>query len=96
MRRWEERLESSAPRPADVPKVVAGEGSCFQNHRHPLHSQAVAKGGAPIGSGAVASLGVQLQARFRGGGQFGQRPGLSHLLRLVGLVRPQDDGHLWN
>jgi hypothetical protein len=96
VRRLEERLESPAPRPAEVQKVVAGEVNCIRNHRDHLHYQAVAKAGAPIGSGAVESLGVQLQERFRGGGQFWRRPGISHLLYLATLVRNQDDCHLWN
>jgi len=96
IRRLEELLESSAPRPAEVQKVVEGEVNYFRNHRDHLHYQAVAKAGAPIGSGAVESLGVQLQERFRGCGQFWRRPGISHLLRLVTLVRNQDDCHLWN
>ena len=96
IRRLEELLESSAPRPAEVQKVVNGEVHSFRPHRDHLHYQAVAKAGAPIGSGAVESLGVQLQERFRGCGQFWRRPGISHLLRLVTLVRNQDDCHLWN
>jgi hypothetical protein len=96
VRRLEQLLESSAQRPAEVQKVVKGEVNYFRSHRDHLHYQAVAKAGAPIGSGAVESLGVQLQERFRGCGQFWQRPGISHLLRLVVLVRNQDDCHLWN
>jgi hypothetical protein len=75
---------------------VGGEVNCFQNHRDHLHYQAVAKAGAPIGSGAVESLGSQLQNRLRGCGRFWERPGITHLLRLIVLTRNQDDCHLWN
>ena len=48
------------------------------------------------GSGAVESLGTQLQQRLRGCGQFGQRPGLTHLLRRSVLVKNRDEAILWN
>jgi hypothetical protein len=96
LRRLEQLLESPAQRPAEVQKVVGGEVNCFQNHRDHLHYQAVAKAGAPIGSGAVESLGSQLQNRLRGCGRFWERPGITHLLRLIVLTRNQDDCHLWN
>ena len=48
------------------------------------------------GSGAVESLGTQLQQRLRGGGRFGQRPGLTHLLRRSVLVKNRDEAILWN
>jgi hypothetical protein len=54
------------------------------------------KAGAPLGSGAVESLGKQLQRRLRGCGQFWSRPGLTHLLRLSVLVKNRDDPLLWN
>ena len=96
VRRLEQLLEKPAPRPAEAQKVVQGEVNYFQNHRDHLHYQAVAKAGAPIGSGAVESLGSQLQDRLRGCGRFWERPGITHLLRLMVLVRNQDDCHLWN
>ena len=76
--------------------VVAREVAYFQSHREHLHYQAVAKAGAPIGSGAVESLCGQLQARFKGRGQFWDRPGLTHLLAVNVLFKNQDDLHLWN
>src|SRR5664279_3774162 len=96
VRRLEQLLESPAQRPAEVQKVVAGEVNYFKNHRDHLHYQAVAKAGAPIGSGAVESLGSQLQDRLRGCGRFWGRPGITHLLRFMVLLRNQDDCHLWN
>ena len=96
VRRLEQLLESPAQRPAEVQKVVEGEVNYFENHRDHLHYQAVAKAGAPIGSGAVESLGSQLQDRLRGCGRFWERPGITHLLHLMVLVRNQDDCHLWN
>jgi len=54
------------------------------------------RAGAPIGSGAIESLGAQLPRRLRCSGQFWQRPGLANLLGLADLVRNQDDHYLWN
>ena len=54
------------------------------------------KAGAPMGSGAVESLGKQLQTRLRGCGQFWIRDGLTSLLRLTVLVNNDDYSHLWN
>jgi hypothetical protein len=96
VKRLEQLLESPTQRAAEVQKVVEGEVNYFENHRDHLHYQAVAKAGAPIGSGAVESLGSQLQDRLRGCGRFWERPGITHLLRLIVLVRNQDDCNLWN
>ena len=49
-----------------------------------------------MGSGAVESLGKQLQGRLRGFGQFWTRDGLTSLLRLTVLVKNNDYSHLWN
>jgi len=68
----------------------------FTTHREHLHYAAVAKAGAPIGSGAVESLCGQLQGRLRGRGQFWERGGLTRLLRLSVLFRNEDAHHLWN
>lgn len=96
LRRLEQLLPAPADRSASVQEIVEREVSYFQNPREHLHYEAVAKAGAPIGSGAVESLGLQLQQRFRSCGQFWKRPGLPHLLRLSVLCRNQDDHLLWN
>ena len=74
VRRLEELLESQAQRPAAQQEVIAREVSYFQDHRDHLHYQTMEEDGAPRGSGAVESLGKQLQQRFRGPGQFWRRP----------------------
>ena len=96
VRRLEELLAGAAERPASAQTVVEREVKYFQNHREHLHYKAVAKAGAPIGSGAVESLCGQLQGRLRGRGQFWERPGLTHLLQLTVLFKNHDDLHLWN
>ena len=47
------------------------------------------------GSGAVESLGKQLQRRLRGCGQIWSSPGFTHLLRLCVLIKNKDDSLLW-
>jgi hypothetical protein len=94
--RLEQLLEAKAKRTAAEQTVVEREVNYFATHREHLHYQAVAQTGAPIGSGAVESLCGQLQGRLRGRGQFWERPGLTHLLRLTVLFRNHDDQHLWN
>ena len=76
--------------------VIAREVAYFQSHREHLHYERVAEAGAPIGSGAVESLCGQLQARFKGRGQFWERVGLRHLLAVNTLFKNRDDSHLWN
>lgn len=76
--------------------LIAREAACFQSHREHLHYKTVAEAGAPIGSGAVESLCGQLQARFKGRGQFWERAGLRRLLAVNVLFKNRDDSHLWN
>ena len=52
--------------------------------------------GAPMGSGAVASLCRQLQNRFKSCGQFWSRQGLTHLLAINVLFKNQSARFLWN
>ena len=96
VRRLEQLRERASGRSGDAHALIKREVSYFQTHRDHLHYEAVAKEGAPIGSGAVESLCGQLQGRLRGRGQFWGRPGLTHLLRLTVLFRNHDDHHLWN
>lgn len=85
------------PRPGRQARaVLAREVAYFQDHREHLHYKAVAQAGAPIGSGAVESLCGQLQARFKGRGQFWERAGFKHLLAVNVLFKNRDDFHLWN
>ena len=96
VRQLEELLDAPAERTAEYQKCLAREVGYFQDHREHLHYQKMEKAGAPMGSGAVESLGKQFQRRLRGCGQFWSRPGLTHLLRLSVLVKNKDDPHLWN
>jgi hypothetical protein len=96
VRRLEELLELQPQRSIEHQELIAREVNYFQEHRDHLHYQRMEKEGAPMGSGAVESLGKQLQRRLRGCGQFWGRPGLTHLLHLSVLVRNRDDPHLWN
>jgi hypothetical protein len=82
--------------PECVEKIIAREVNYFQAHEDHLHYSAMEEAGAPIGSGAVESLGKQLQRRLRGCGQFWGQPGLTSLLRLGVLVRNHEDYHIWN
>ena len=68
----------------------------FQAHRDHLHYEDRENEGAPLGSGAVESLGKQLQRRLRGCGQFWKRPGLSNLLTLSVLAKNNELHLLWN
>jgi hypothetical protein len=92
----EELLQSQSERTPQSQKVVKREVNYFVNHRDHLHYQAMAQAGAPCGSGAVESLGKQLQRRLRGCGQIWSRPGFTHLLGLCVLIKNQDDSLLWN
>ena len=89
-------LETKTQHPAATQTVMEREVNYFQTHRDHLHYQAMAEAGAPRGSGAVESLGKQLQRRLRGCGQIWSRPGLTHLLRLCVLFKNHDDSLLWN
>lgn len=92
----EKLLATRARRAAADRATIAREGHYFQEHADHLHYQAMEQAGAPMGSGAVESLGKQLQRRHRGCGQFWGRPGVTHLLHLSVLVKNHDDHHLWN
>ena len=96
VRRLQELLEPVAGRSAETQALLQREANYFATHREHMHYQAMERAGAPIGSGAVESLGAQLQRRFRCSGQFWMRPGLSHLLALAVLFKNQDEAHLWN
>lgn len=92
----EEVLAQPSQRNAAQQAVLEREVGYFQEHRDHLHYQRWRRSRAPCGSGAVESLGRQLQRRFRTCGQFWRRPGLSHLLSLSVLVRNKDHMVLWN
>jgi hypothetical protein len=62
----EQRLESQAQRSAEDQEIIAREVNCFQEHEDHRHDSALEEAGAPMGSGAVESLGKQLQRRLRG------------------------------
>lgn len=96
VRQLEQLLESQAQRSAEQQEIIAREVNYFQEHEDHLHYSAMEKAGAPMGSGAVESLGKQLQRRLRGCGQFWSRPGLTSLLHLSVLVKNHDHSHLWN
>lgn len=96
IRRLQDLIKPAAERSTETQALLAREANYFETHRDHLHYQAMERAGAPIGSGAVESLGAQLQRRFRCSGQFWMRPGLSHLLALAVLFRNKDDSYLWN
>ncbi|RMF48341.1 MAG: ISKra4 family transposase [Anaerolineae bacterium] len=92
----EELLSQPAQRSAAQQVVLKREVGYFQEHRDHIHYQRWRRGQVPCGSGAVESLGRQLQRRFRTCGQFWSRPGLTHLLALVVRFRNDDHLPLWN
>jgi hypothetical protein len=94
--RLQELLDPVPRRSAETQDVLEREAHYFKSHENHLNYKAIHRAGAPIGSGAVESLGAQLQRRFRCSGQFWMRPGLSHLLKLAVIFRNKDDTHLWN
>lgn len=96
VRRLHELIAPSGERSADAQEVIEREANYFKTHQAHLNYKAIHRAGAPIGSGAVESLGAQLQRRFRCSGQFWQRPGLSYLLKLAVTFRNKDDPYLWN
>jgi len=96
VRKLEDLLQTPPARPADTQAVLEREINYFLSHREHLHYQAMEEAGAPLGSGAVESLGKQLQGRLRGCGQFWTRDGLTHLLRVCVLIKNKDDPLLWN
>ena len=96
VRQLEELLQSQSQRTRENQELIEREVKFFVKHRDHLHYQAMEKAGAPRGSGAVESLGKQLQQRLRGCGQIWGRPGFTRLLRVVVLVKNQDEHLLWN
>jgi hypothetical protein len=96
--RLEDLLKSKAQakRPTKTRKTIAREVKYFRTHREHLHYADRENEGAPLGSGAVESLGKQLQRRMRGCGQFWRRSGLSNLLELSVLAKNDDLHLLWN
>ena len=94
--RLEDLLKSQAKRPTKTRKTIAREVKYFRAHREHIHYEDRENEDAPLGSGAVESLGKQLQRRRRGCGQFWERPGLSTLLKLSVLVKNNDLHLLWN
>ena len=96
LRRLEELLDPALVRSPEPQATVEREVGYFRSHRDHLHYRTRKREGTPRGSGAVESLGKQLQARLRGCGQFWRRPGLANLLSLCVLIRNRDDHCLWN
>jgi hypothetical protein len=96
VRRLEALLEPAQRRCTETQTVIEREVNYFQTHRDHLHYQRMERADAPRGSGAVESLGKQLQRRLRGCGQSWSRPGLTHLLRLCVLIKNRDHALLWN
>jgi hypothetical protein len=75
LRELEQLLEFQRERSPDHQEIIAREVNYFQEHEDHLHYSTREKEGTPMGSGAVESLGKQLQRRLRGCGQFWGRPG---------------------
>ncbi len=96
VRTLEELLEQRSSMTPGQNEVLEREVGYFQDHRDHMHYQRWKRSGAPCGSGAVESLGLQLQRRFRTCGQFWNRPGITNLLGLAVIFRNQDQTLLWN
>ncbi len=96
VRHLQELLQNQSERKPESQELIEREVKFFVKHKEPLHYQAMEKAGAPRGSGAIESLGKQLQQRLRGCGQIWGRPGFTRLLKVVVLVKNQDDHLLWN
>ena len=96
VRQLEVLLQNQSERTPESQELIEREVKFFVKHRDHLHYRAMEKAGAPRGSGAVESLGKQLQQRLRGCGQIWGRPGFSRLLKVVVLVKNQDEHLLWN
>lgn len=77
-------------------RIIHREAEYFRTHQDHLHYQKRAREGAPIASGAVESLCLQLQRRFKTTGQFWNRSGLANLLRVTQFCRNSDQRHFWN
>lgn len=92
----EELLTEPSQRNEAQQATLEREVRYLKGHHDHMHYQRWHRGKIPCGSGAVESLGLQLQRRFRTCGQFWRRPGLSHLLALAVHFRNKDQTHLWN
>lgn len=90
------KSQAQAQRPTQTRKTIVREVKYFRAHRDHIHYQDRENEGAPLGSGAVESLGKQLQRRLRGCGQFWKRAGLSNLLQLSVLAKNNELHLLWN
>jgi hypothetical protein len=96
VRQLVELLRNPSEGTPEKQELIKREVRFFVKHRHHLHYQAREKAGAPRGSGAVESLGKQLQQRLRGCGQIWSRAGFTRLLRILVLVKNQEEHLLWN
>ena len=96
VRQLEELLRNQSERTLESQQIIEREVKFFVKHHDHLHYQAMEKAGAPRGSGAIESLGKQLQQRLRGCGQIWGLPGFTRLLKVVVLVKNQDEHLLWN
>ncbi len=91
-----EELQQDSALSGSAEEVVDRETRYFEEHRDHVHYQRWKRSGIPRGSGAVESLGLQLQRRFRTCGQFWKRKGLTNLLSLAVLFKNRDQNFLWN
>ena len=91
-----EELQQDPVLSARAEKVVDRETRYFEEHRDHIHYQRWKRSGVPRGSGAVESLGLQFQRRFRTCGQFWKRMGLTNLLCLAVIFKNRDQSFLWN
>lgn len=96
LRQLQDLLEPLVARARESQEAIEREIGYFQDHSEHMHYQARQREGSPRGSGAVESLGKQLQARLRGCGQFWSRPGFSNLLKVCVVTKNNDDRFLWN
>ena len=92
----EKLLENQSERTPDQQDLIKREVKFFVKHRHHLHYHTMKKAGAPRGSGAVESLGKQLQLRLRTCGQMWTRPGFTRLPKVLVLFKNRDGHLLWN
>lgn len=90
------KSQAQAKRPTKTRKTITREVQYFRAHKEHIHYEDRENEGAPLGSGAVESLGKQLQRRMRGCGQFWERAGLSNLLKLSVLAKNNDLHLLWS
>jgi hypothetical protein len=90
------QTQAQAKRPPKIRKTISREVNYFRAHQDHIHYEDRDNEGAPLGSGAVESLGKQLQRRLRGCGQFWRRSGLTNLLQLSVLAKNHELHHLWN